>query len=137
MDLEEELLSPLRGATPPVSGSVPPVDPLFVAATMTANPSDTDSSGDGTNPTVPKLVGIVGTIKWIGGPPNADFTALAYTGPSTPLCFRNLDTSSEIKGYVKRTEGLSTKFKRDDPGTVYLPHQIHKAPGASPCHQDD
>ncbi len=59
----------------------------------------------------PRLGGIIGTYKWIGGPPNEDFTGPAYAGPSTPLCYRNLDTSSEIKGFVKRTEGCSTKFK--------------------------
>ena len=114
MDFEEELLSPLRGPSPPASVSEPFIDPLTMPPHTSGSHTD-DEKDSNSGSTVPNLIGMVGKIQWIGGPPNADFTQLIFGTPATPLCFRGLDTSSEIRGYVKRTEGLSTKFKRDDP----------------------
>ena len=69
-------------------------------------------------PAAPMLGGKLGTAAWIGGPPNEAFDGPALLGPPTPLCFRNLETKAEITGYVKRTEGLATKFKRDRKSVV-------------------
>ena len=92
--------------------NTPPASPGSSPASSSA--TGTQSTGAHA-PNIPKLGGSIGTAVWIGGPPNVAFDGPALTGPATPLCFRNLDTSSEIKGFIKRTEGLSTKFKRSDP----------------------
>ena len=125
----EDIFSPFRSDTPPQSNS--PVSPVDLTDTMTgtapgtptgSQPGATQSTGSLGAPALPtltasapKLGGSFGTAFWIGGPPNEGFNGPALMGPPTPLCFRKLDTSSEIKGFVKRTEGCSTKFKRDDP----------------------
>ena len=129
MDLEEELFSPLPSATAP-----PPIVPLEETAVvaspltvstplrsrqtnMTQNDGDTSNlTGAATVNTEPVFGGnYAGTVHWIGGPPNENFDGVVSTGPQTPLCFRNLDATSEIKGFAKRTAGAEIKFKRDNP----------------------
>lgn len=116
MDFEEELLSPLPSiasgspsgadsgsgseSPTPTSRASSPVVPLNLNARMTA----------------PKLGGTYDKdVVWIGGPPKKDFSGPFLSGPPTPLCLRNMDASSEIKGYARRTLGHDIKFKRDDP----------------------
>lgn len=66
-------------------------------------------------PTTPKFGGTYpGDAVWIGGPPKEDWSGSTLSQPKTPLCIRGLEAGSEIKGYLKRTEGHPTKFKRDD-----------------------
>ena len=89
----------------------------------TTMPSDIDTTGDigritGTSngPPVPRFGSIASKgIAWVGGPPTKNFTSTALKKMKTPLCMRDIDPSSDIKGYFKRVEGHGTKFKRDDP----------------------
>ncbi len=82
-------------------------------ATMAGDP---DATVAVTNPKLGGAFPGSKTVKWIGGVPNKDFSAVLSAEPATPLCIRGLDPVSEMKGYNKRvTEGHSIKFKRDDP----------------------
>ena len=76
----------------------------------TIMPPDTSPSA-----TPPVLGGIHNKTIWIGGPPKEDFSCPALLIPPTPLCYRNLETSYEVKGFSKRTAGSEVKFKRDHP----------------------
>ena len=79
------------------------------------SPTGSQRSTLSTNTAGNRLGGLFNkTINWIGGPPLKDFSGPHQRGPTTPLCFRGLDATSEIKGFTKRTEGSVTKFKRDD-----------------------
>ena len=61
------------------------------------------------------------SVVWIGGPPNERFTKTMHEIPATPMCYRNLDASSEQKAYAKRClEGNDLKFKRGDPNYTLL-----------------
>ena len=60
-----------------------------------------------------------GSGKWnirMGGKPNADWTGLdvGETFKSTPFHFRRPEMTSDSKGYLVRSTGLSTKFKAND-----------------------
>ena len=53
---------------------------------------------------------------WIGGPPLENWNNTSLSAPTTPMCIRGDDPSSEMKAYSKRVlEGNEIKFKRDDP----------------------
>ena len=65
-------------------------------------------------PTGPKLGGVNGTTAWIGGPPKSDWSGTTLLMPATPYCYRSDDPASQMKAYGRRTDGLETKFKRDD-----------------------
>ena len=105
---------------------------LPVAMTMSGSPStSTPQSGSSTphHGRQPVPTNQPGTLTarhgssgvlWIGGPPLSDWSGLYHTSPPTPLCLRNLDDSSEIKGFTKRIAGLETRFKRDDPSYSLL-----------------
>jgi hypothetical protein len=83
--------------------------------TQSGTPSSTPDTATTSSPTGPPLGGMIdGTVSWIGGPPNRDFSGPSRVGPSTPLCWRGTDASSAVKGYISRTTGSVTKFKRDD-----------------------
>ena len=107
-DQFEQLLSPIAAAVTAsaiTSRSTSPVVPLALTTTTTT-----------TTMSAPKLGGVFkDEVVWIGGPPKENFDGPYLTGPPTPLCLRNMEASSEIKGFAKRTEGYELKFKRDDP----------------------
>ena len=52
----------------------------------------------------------------MGGKPNADWTGLddTQTFQSTPFHFRRPEMTSDTKGYLVRSTGLSSKFKAND-----------------------
>ena len=118
MDLEEEINSPFQAQDPLRRAQQAPTVEVAVTvleSKMTA--VDTPRSyteEEGKASAKPKLGGLIGNAVWIGGPPRADFSGPSLASPPTPLCFRDLSTDSEIKGYIKRTTGHSVKFKRDD-----------------------
>ena len=122
-----DLFSPFAtGFTPPPSPptvaeqlgtmATSPGDVAAAPTGATAAPAPSSASSGTTLTQAPKWGGIfAGNVVWIGGPPNANFDGSSLMGPATPLCLRNLDASSEIKGFVARTKGSELKFKRDDP----------------------
>ena len=113
--VEETVFSPL-----PASASTPESDPF--SFDFLEQPSGSESASlSSANPLTgnmnePKLGGTFkDEVVWIGGPPKDDWSGPSFDSPATPLCLRNLDASSEIKGCTKRTAGLvDLKFKRDD-----------------------
>ena len=119
MDVEESLLSPFpsppRNRSP--ASSIDSFEPVVLTGrtdTMVSTRANAEQP-DATIQT-PKLGGTFKSdVVWIGGPPKADFSGPFLGAPPTPLCLRNLDAASEIKGYIRRTSGHSVKFKRNDP----------------------
>ena len=119
MDVEESLLSPFpsppRNQSP--ASSIDSFEPVVLTGrtdTMVSTRANAEQP-DATIQT-PKLGGTLKSdVVWIGGPPKADFSGPFLGAPPTPLCLRNLDAASEIKGYIRRTSGHSVKFKRNDP----------------------
>ncbi len=89
---------------------------LTIDTTTAGTPTTTTMASTASTTAKPLFGGIYHKqVVWIGGPPNEAFTDTTRLKQATPLCLRGLEPSSEIKGYTKRIEGLSTKFKRDDP----------------------
>lgn len=74
------------------------------------------TSTSGPKMTAPKFGAAHGNdYVWVGGAPLSKWTGSCLTESQTPMAFRGTDPMAEQKGYTKRTSGLETKFKRDDP----------------------
>jgi len=97
--------------------TVDPVANLTVDTTMNIPTTNTPTSSITQTVTKPRFGSDYngGPVVWIGGPPTEDFSGTSNAVQATPLCFRNLDPVSEMKGYTRRIEGCSIKFKRDNP----------------------
>ena len=117
MDIEEELLSPYPSESGAFSFEAVPGSPVSTPPGTPVVPPTGSPMSTMPSVTKPPLGGLYkDDVVWIGGPPKADFSGPYLLVPRTPLWYRNLDASTEIKGYAKRTEGLDPiKFKRDDP----------------------
>lgn len=116
--IEEEPTTVLIQPLAPVEEEAEEEEPTVINQPI-INPVNQPTTMTGTV-TQPKLGGLVnGKFPWIGGPPKHDFSGPFLRKPRTPLCYRGMDPEtsmgSDIKGYVKRTQGCDRKFKRDDP----------------------
>ena len=69
------------------------------------------------NPPAPKFGGLTPYGNpWIGGPPKQNWEGTIWTSEWSPHCSRMTGSAKgDTYAYQLRTEGLSTKFKRDDP----------------------
>jgi hypothetical protein len=119
-----DLFSPVgQVAIPSPPASVAdPLDPTDLTDRManTGTPPSPSSQSSGTSIVAPKLGGLIGETPWIGGPPNESFDGPQNPYPLTPLCRCPKDDKNSGVNYSKRTTGLETPFKRDDPNFPLL-----------------